>query len=1368
MLSDSIPNLTMLIGEQPPITQLGNQETQNRLHMIFQNFIRTLSNKEHPLVIFLNNLQWADEASIELIEFIISSSQTKYIMLIGSYHDEYVDVNHPLIKMITNLKKSHDNIHSIHLEPLNITHITNLVADTLYAEHAKVTSLAKLLLYKTGGNPFFINQFLTKLYSEGYFTRNKNTWEWTWDMAQIESVRITDNMAESMTQQLQNLPDMTKDILQVAACIGDYFDLGTLESVIKKIEFFQAKSATIDWMFVVSNLMPAIEQGLVVLKMGDSASPAGTYQFSHGWVRDVSYSSMPNEIRSRTHWQIGQLFLEDNGDDAKLFDIVDQLNNGKACIADIAEKRKLAQLNLTVGEKAKENMSYQSAKKYLATGIDLLGQEHWQTDYRLMFKLNQAQGECAFLIGDFEKSDQLLNNAMNKATSQLDKADICVTKIIQLSGQGKHHQAVVVMVEALNMLGLDVPMLTEKETYMKLTMAEIELYQANMQEQTIDDLWNLPLMKNEEMKAILRIVGVAFDSIAVSTPQLLPFFASKATNLSIEYGNVPYSTLAHALLAVIAVQMWKDLKHAYDLAYLGFRLNQEKLPSPDIITKVSYLYSIYSFLQYHITDSIERFNNTFQIGVDVGDSVYADYAISTKARYTLRLNLDEGLHATEKAIAYFKQINSRFSWLRNDMFKGFIKCLKGETISTVSFDYDDFREEDFVDSVQETSLVFFSIYKQYKLEALCLFEHFDEALLLVHEREKWIQIYGGFDFLFRMNYYLYSGITVGQASMPPESSNLGLTVKASLDHHESMAILDECIAELKLLAEQCPMNFLPAYLILVGEKARLENRIIEAFDSYDEAIKSAKEHGYYSLEAIASELAAKLYMARGKDEIAYLYLTKAHYGYEMWGASAKIMDLEKKYPQLYVRTIAGNSNTRTLTSVDSTMTSRMTSHNMSRLDLASFVKASQAISSEIELENLLAKMIKIVAENAGAERVLLLLRGTPPPAPPLRGEGSKKPLRGEGHLRGEEWLIEAECIVAIGNPIVLQSMPIIGKNGDSLLPTSIVNYVANTKKHIVLQDATASKRFAKDKYIQTKALKSALCLPLLNHGILTGILYFENNLVRGAFTPDRLEILNLLSTDIAISIDQAKMLSERQEMITNLESADRAKSEFLTAISHELRTPLNSILGFADLILLGVSGEINEQVHQDVQLIYNSGQHLLAIINDILDISKIEAGMIELVIEPLDIWEVVNEVLLASSVMVTNKAIDIEVDMVDNIPEMHADRTRLKQTLLNLVENAIEFTEKGKVIIVVRMSDTELDMVHFSIKDTGIGIPLEKQTAIFEQFQQADMSNVRKHGGIGLGLSICQQLVLMHGGTIGVHSKIGIGSEFWFTIPVGS
>ncbi len=429
IIIDVIPEVELIVGSQSPVPELGPTESQNRFNLVFQNFIRVFCQPQHPLVIFLDDLQWADSATLKLIELMMTDEQTKYLFLIGAYRDNEVSSTHPLIMTLESLRNQESIINYIALSPLEIDHVTNLIAETLHSDRESVKSLAELVISKTNGNPFFVNQFLKTLYQENLLTfelpQSGNKGGWQWNVAQIEQCAITDNVVELMIQKLKKLPESTQQILRLVACLGNQFDLNTLCLINEK-----EASATFQ------ALLPAIKEGLILPSSELEAKSVElihypllilNYKFLHDRVQQAAYTLIDDSQKKAVHLRIGRQILANTPTEyrsERIFELVDHLNVGRSLIVEEQEQMELAILNLEAARKAKEATAYFAAKEYLTASMEGLSEDIWNADYNLALALHKERADVEYLNGNFEESEEFINITLEKAHSVLEKAEI--------------------------------------------------------------------------------------------------------------------------------------------------------------------------------------------------------------------------------------------------------------------------------------------------------------------------------------------------------------------------------------------------------------------------------------------------------------------------------------------------------------------------------------------------------------------------------------------------------------------------------------------------------------------------------------------------------------------------------------------------------------------------------------------------------------------------------------------------------------------------------------------------------------------------------------------------------------------------------
>ncbi|MDY7014115.1 MAG: serine/threonine-protein kinase PknK, partial [Cyanobacteriota bacterium] len=621
VIADLIPEIELIVGSQPPPPELEPTEAKNRFNLVFQNFLRVFATQEHPLVIFLDDLQWADSATIELIEPIVTelkgqafsqnSSSTSdeessdrasnvSLLLIGAYRDNEVSPTHLLMLTLERLKETGATIERIVLAPLEVEHISHLIADTLQGDATVVQPLAALVNQKTRGNPFFVNQFLNALYSEHLITFSPpqsplktgatQCGLWQWNLVEIEAQQIADNVVQLMLVKLQKLPESARQVLRLAACIGAEFDLETLSIVCER-----SKNS------IFVDLKTTIQSGLILATSElDPELLIQNYKFLHDRVQQAAYASIDEENKQSIHLQIGRLLLENTTAETrsrsargttseKLFEIIDHLNLGVGddcsetlTLIDSDECSKIARLNLAAGRKAKAAAAYNAALRYFQAGLKLLSDRSWQDEYELTFTLHEATAEAAYLIGDFEQMEQWVNIVQNRAKTLPEQIKIHEFKIQSHFYQGNPKKSIQIGLRFLKRLGIELNENPSPSDIQSILARTAEL----LGERDIKTLIDLPLMTAPDKLGAIQTLAYISTSCYMAAPALfLPVMLSKV-NLSIEYGNAEWSPIGYLGYGLILCGAFLEIDSGYEFGRLALNLSQ-KLGSRKVETMVA-------------------------------------------------------------------------------------------------------------------------------------------------------------------------------------------------------------------------------------------------------------------------------------------------------------------------------------------------------------------------------------------------------------------------------------------------------------------------------------------------------------------------------------------------------------------------------------------------------------------------------------------------------------------------------------------------------------------------------------------------------------------------------------------------------------
>ncbi|MEH2342988.1 MAG: AAA family ATPase [Nostoc sp.] len=1120
VMIEVIPELESMIGKQPPAPELSGSAAQNRFNLLFLKFTQVFTASEHPLAIFIDDLQWADSASLNLMHLLMSEADIGYLLLIGAYRNNEVNPVHPLMLTLEEIQKLDATVNRITLLPLDRVSINHLVADTLSCSLALATPLTELVLSKTKGNPFFSNQFLKALYQDQLITFNFDGGYWECDIAQVRSLTLTDDVVEFMAIQVEKLSIETQEVLKLAACVGNSFDLTTLAIVYEQSEATTAdelwKALQEGLIIPTSDVYKFYQQHSLVNIQNEYGQITITYKFLHDRIQQAAYSLIPDNQKQVTHLHIGRLLQQTttaNERDEKIFAIVNHLNQGAALISDELEQQELAQLNLAAGHKAKSATAYAAALDYFNTGIAMLTSNCWHSQYNLALILYEGATESAYLCTDFEQMEQLADVVLNHAQSWLERVNIYSIKIQACMAQHQQLEALQLARKILKHLGVHLPE--------QLTPADIQQAlrhtQTLLNGRSIESLLELPQIAAPDKKAAMVILSSIISAAYQAAPDLLPLVIFAEFDLSVEYGNAPESTHSYVMYGLTLAAILGDIDAGYRFGQLGMNLMQ-RIHAPKLTAKTIFAFNCFlRHWQEPAKYTLEGYLQAYSSGLEIGDIEYVALSLMCYC-YTAYWSGQE-LSALRQTIEAHRKVIQQ---LRQDT------CLHTQSIYyqvvvnlfEVVLEPErllgEYCHEDEIIQLYLKTNQGAGLYQVYfnKLFLSYLFQNYEQALQNAKLAEPYLGAVTGLVML--PLFYFYDAL-VRLAVYPTASETDQISIIERVRGHEE---------KLSTWAAHAPSNQAHRHALVIAEKCRVLGAKAEAIEYYDRAIAKAKENEYLNEEALANELAAKFYLEWGKKRIAQEYLINAYYCYTRWGAKAKVDDLEQRYSRLLAPILQQTRSrsdfervslltpNETIANIDSITTfhpsvnkSVTSSSNTSvMLDFATVLKASQTLSSEIELDKLLTKLLQVVIENAGADKCALLL------------------LK-EGRL-----VVEATAQVG-QQSTVLQSI-FVEDSAD--VPHSLIYAVKRSLQPTVIFDTTLHSVLIADPYIISQQPKSLLCTPIFYQGKLLGILYLENNLMTGAFTSDRVEILNLLCTQAAISLENARLYQQAQNTLENL------------------------------------------------------------------------------------------------------------------------------------------------------------------------------------------------------------------------------------------
>ncbi|MEA3106206.1 MAG: hypothetical protein QOI88_811 [Gammaproteobacteria bacterium] len=1421
LIVNLVPELELVIGKQQPVAVLPPQDAQNRFQLVFRRFIGVFACKEHPLALFLDDLQWLDAATLDLLEHLLTHSEVRHLLLVGAYRDNEVSPSHPLLRTLEALRKAGTRVQEIVLAPLGLDDVNRLISDALHCEPEHARSLAQLVHEKTGGNPFFAIQFLTAMTEEGLLEFDPVASAWQWNMDRIRAKSYTDNVVDLMVGKLRRLSSTTQEALKQLACLGNVAPIATLSLV---------HGTTEEAMH--TPLWEAVHAGLVVHQ--DSA-----YKFLHDRIQQAAYSLIPDEQRADIHLRIGRVLLANMTLDdlaEHLFDVANQFSRGATRLIDGDEKAQVATIDLRAGRKAKASAAYVSAGTYFSAGMALLDERDWGSQYELTFSMWLERAECELLSGNFETAEQLIMELLRRGASKVDQAAVHQLKVRLHVMKSELQQALAGALTCLRLLGVDLP----AHPTLEQVQAEYETVWQILNGRPIESLIDVPLMTDPELQAAMQVLSVLLIPAYFTDFNLFCFFVCRMVKVSMQHGTSGPSAHAYGRLGAILGPVFHRYRDAHRFAKLACDL-VERHGFIAYQAKAYHSRGIVALWTQPIATAIDFNRAAFRIATETGDLATACYGMFRSCSILLLRNdpLDAVWRESAKSLDFVQKAGFRDMADAIVSEQRFIATMQNRTASFSTFSDAQFDESAFEAQLTGDRMpVVICWYWIVKLKARFLSGDYAEALAAADNAKA--LLWSLADQIQLLDYFYYTALTVS-----------ALYENAPADEQSGWRdLLTARREQLREWADNYPPTFGDKYALVSAEIARLEGRDADAMRLYEQASRSAREHGFVQNEGLAHEVAARFFTARCFDTIAHACLREARRCYLRWGAFGKVRQLEQLHPHLRGVAVPTSATTTIGAPVE-------------QLDVGTVLKAAEAVSSEIELDKLIKTLLRIAVEHAGAERGLLIL------------------------FPGNEPRIAAEATTGRGQVEVTLRQQAVSQ---AELPETVLHYVIRTRESVILDDGSAQNPFSADEYISQKHARSVLCLPLVKQAKLIGVLYLENNLASHVFTPTRISVLELLASQAAISLENARLyndLREREARIRRLvdsniigilivDSRGRivdANQAFLDIVGYAREDLVSGRLRWRDLtpaewrdaddraladlkaagtvqprekeyfrkdgsrvpVLVGATAfgdgqdegvafvlDLTERKHvegvlRDAQtnlahvmrittlgeltasISHEVSQPLAAIVNaaaacqrwlggstpnldearsavewitkeanrasEVIRRVRALANKTDIEKVPLDVNDLVREAIALVQRELTSHLVSLRMEFAPALPMIPGDRVQLQQVIINLVMNGIEamqsVTDRPRELM-IRSGRDETHRVLVSVTDCGVGISADNADRLFNAFFTT------KPSGMGMGLSICRSIMEAHGGRLWATANIPRGATLQFTLPVNA
>ena len=1506
LMTELIPSLKLLIGEPTQSSKLNAKDSKHRFILTFKNFIRVFTNGKNPIVLFLDDLQWADTGSLDLLNILSEDSHLQSLFIIGAYRDNEINPGHPFSSTLARLRNGESTITEIKLRPLSLSNIVQLIEDSLRKSGPSAEKLATLILDKTAGNPFFINEFLRGLNERGDLSFNTERGEWHWDIEHIENKSISTNVVDHIKDRLEKLPETTRSLLGYAACTSNRFDLNFLAITtglsITDVAQCCIKAAQESLLIPIKDAMHLSSLLKDSAKQRLPLQESIEFRFSHDRIQQAAYNQISESQKTDFHYKIAKILqdklirkqdtqpsksisnetapsstkasAETNDTPAKnskghedvdesIFVLAYHLNKC-ATLLSAEEQKQCLLINLNAAKKAQESISYQEAENFISTAENLLHKLTDSLDLSFSFEIRLIKLELLYLLGRFDEMQPYYTWIEKHARNKYDLISILKLQSQAYGAQQKKQESMDAGLAALKLLGINISTQASK-IHILYSMFRLR---RKLSRYSTEQLLNLPPLDNKDLQEALNQISQLTGNAFWFGKNLLPQLAIKSVQISLQHGNCKDSPLGFVLFGLMYSSLFKDFDTGYDYSNLTLKL-VEKYQTKDNLGLIHSVYSLSRLFKEPVRKQAQNYFNTHLLALENGDveQGITAYAIYICTRTHIGINLDILKEDCDHCILKMKEMKQELYIGLMLAIRQFVSNLSDSPACPTVLNGKFFNEEEHLINPESTKDRTMTVALfDYKIMLAYFFQNFDT----VPENLEAFEALAKTSFQSARTFIFHTYMALLRLallkSVPRKTRTLYLK---RIKFHKN---------KLKSFVDACPDDRTHRYYLVLAEEAALHSRHHDAIQYFEKSIRFAEQSQFIYEQALAEERAGVYFLNQGFKRSAAAYFWQARQSYMTWRAKSKVNHIDQLYGDLLTGfSLSNPSEFASISTVHNQQATVQTNHGnticktesfgldseFGNIDLKYAIQASHILSGQVDREKLLQRLMDLVIEVAGAQKVQLFLN------------------------ENNQLLLHASIV--LGHAMEYGANKSIEQVDET--PLSLLRMTKATLKYHLLNNACEDEQFGLDPYFRKKEIRSALCLPLIRGGKLAGLIYLENAQNHSVFTPDKIVTLELLAAQASISIENTtlyesltqsetrfrslfenategicqtnqnaeinlsnnallkllkfsseaelvaqkvnlfalgatskecasieKLLASSQNILDfecqlkrsdqssfdalltirsvkdsqgqllwyegvikditekkmssqlaiekeRAEAVAEAKSSFLANMSHEIRTPMNGVIGIAELL----KETKLDRIQQDyLSLIQSSGESLLTIINDILDFSKIEAGKLELESIGFDLEVLTTETLSLFSIRCAEKSIDCFCYFDSKIsPLIVADPTRIKQILLNLISNALKFTEQGQIILRVSLQEEDdKPYLAFEVTDTGTGISENNQKKLFQSYVQAEDSTARKFGGTGLGLTISKKLVKLMHGEIGVRSELNKGSTFWFSIPL--
>ena len=1279
ILTAIFPKLELIVGQQVPVDKLVGEEAENRFNYVFLKLIHIVATQQRPLVLFLDDLQWTDLVSLNVLRAVFQND-TGYLLVILCYRSNEVDRHHPFQQFLDEIDRHDIGFQKIEVGDLKPGDVSRLINDSLGSDNP---DLSRLVYEKTHGNAFFVHQLLKGLADQDYFQRDVKHQAWTIDLAKVSSLQVSNNVVDLMQTRLKRMPQAVSDLLCIIGAVGHNVNLDVLSVI-------TGKSTEM----ILQILKLPLDDGLLYQRKGH-------VYFTHDKIQQACYQLNRANDLPRLHFTIANTLIRHQLFQSldQLFNLVGHLDKGFGFIRRDFEK--YIEIYMMAALKSKEISAYKEFLIYVRQAMSLL-QASLPEAFR--YQVYRQYHIALYLNSLFDEADAFFYEKLMGYENLLALRENYFSKVSQDSMRRNYRDATEFGMSILEKMGIYL-VLDPKIEDLTRELAEVETLFEKSGIEKISQLQYIERKNIDEMEFISELILAMVPAAFFHNPTVACLLIFATLKLALKNGVFEAMAYPLSVASTPFILIRNDYQAGYAYAEYAMQIAANNKRSLGNSKHLFILFCWHWSKPMKNDTALEIARDAHHLLMQGGDIQMAGYTYYNTVTYLWERGeaLASVLSEVEKGLEFNVKTQNLHGTALITPHDQVVKTLMSTDGDFLTLSMDGFNEAEFIENNAQNymGLCFFYIYKT---QLAYMFGAFEAAHAFGLKAKKLLHFITGFPSTQAGIFY---GALSACAVMHPD------------DEQWSTVIAD--LEQIRRWNDGAPENFKHKMYLLEAEIARKKGEIPLAVRCYTNAVTSAKQNRFMHETALICERFASFWEDQDNAELGEYYAKQAFQYYEIWGAKRKCEQIQRKYQNIFLEGIAQD------------------------LDLYSVIHSQNLLAQETNIDSLLKQMMQILLEVSGAERGFLL-------------------------LKDDDWSIEAFKSTQ-GEESILERIP-LQKN---MLSLDMINYAARTGQRVNLDQFSGH---LDDIYLNRVKPQSLVIQPAIVSSRMIALIYLEHTRIKNMFTENKQEMIELLSAQIAISLNNARIYIDLEQRVRErtkalaaqneelavarkkADDANEAKSEFLANMSHELRTPLNAMTGFSELLTTLVS-DTKQKSYLDA--IKAAGRILLTLINDILDLSKIEAGRLDITYAPVNLKAVFMEIEQIFDIKIREKRLGFSAAHDQNLPEwLYLDEIRVRQVLLNLVGNAIKFTENGYVKISSHCrpkGENSVDLT-LSVEDTGIGIPKAEQQRIFKAFEQQTDQDTAKYGGTGLGLAISKRLVELMDGTLGVVSAPGKGSRF--------